>query len=176
MTLSKNSSPDLTSLFDDLATFYTTVKNKRISREDIFKALFLMISDSANLEWAGHLWFIELSDTEAKLLLNDFDFDTLKTIIELDTDIFPIDVLVQIRVLIKDKGLKWIIHKNDIDPFPSNPHAHCYEQNLKLDLSNGFYYRNRKYQGKLNEKDFFSMRDKVVKVYNGDLPAIKTKG
>lgn len=39
------------------------------------------------------------------------------------------------EVTIKRDGCIWRIHKNDPDPFPSNPHAHNIESDLKLDLS-----------------------------------------
>lgn len=41
---------------------------------------------------------------------------------------------------VKFKGEKWVVHKNDVDPFPSNPHAHNYESGLKLHLGNGELY------------------------------------
>lgn len=41
------------------------------------------------------------------------------------------------EVTIRKDGCVWRIHKNDADPFPSNPHAHNVESGLKLDLSTG---------------------------------------
>src|SRR5207237_6227170 len=32
---------------------------------------------------------------------------------------------------VKLQGEIWIVHKNDADPFPSNPHAHNYRERLK---------------------------------------------
>jgi hypothetical protein len=48
------------------------------------------------------------------------------------------------EVSVKRDGCIWRIHKNDADPFPSNPHAHNVESGLKLDLSTGaLYFRAR---------------------------------
>lgn len=38
---------------------------------------------------------------------------------------------------VKIKGEIWVVHKNDADPFPSNPHAHNYQSNLVVHLGNG---------------------------------------
>jgi hypothetical protein len=47
------------------------------------------------------------------------------------------------EVTIKRDGCIWRIHRNDADPFPSNPHAHNVESGLKLDLSTGALYFRR---------------------------------
>ena len=52
------------------------------------------------------------------------------------------------EVTIKRDGCIWRIHKNDADPFPSNPHAHNVESGLKLDLSNGALYFGGEPSGK----------------------------
>ena len=56
----------------------------------------------------------------------------------------------------------WEIHKNDVDPFPSNPHAHNYEANLKLHLGNGQLYRKRQYRGKIKKKDLIRIREELT--------------
>lgn len=162
--------------FDDLlvnlSKAFSVANKATIKREDIFDALFLLVSDKENLEWGGDLWDVKLSELEAEALLKDFDFKTLVTVFEVEEDMFLKDYLFQKKVRIKDKGLIWIIHKNDKDPFPSNPHAHNLDQNIKLDLSNGNYYRNRKLLDKLNKKDFLDIREKASKAYNGELPTL----
>lgn len=47
----------------------------------------------------------------------------------------------------KSDGSIWRIHRNDADPFPSNPHAHNLETGLKLDLRNGLLYLGSKPAG-----------------------------
>lgn len=51
------------------------------------------------------------------------------------------------EVTIKRDGHVWRVHKNDADPFPSNPHAHNVESGLKLDLSTGELYFGSKSTG-----------------------------
>ena len=69
------------------------------------------------------------------------------------------------EITIKKDGHIWRIHKNDQDPFPSNPHAHNIESGLKLDLSNGRLYYKRQYTGKsISKKDLYAIRDKTTTV------------
>lgn len=42
-----------------------------------------------------------------------------------------------IKAHIKFKGEKWVVHNNDKDNFPSNPHAHNFDTNTKLHLGRG---------------------------------------
>ena len=159
-------------LLENLSKFFSVVNKTTIRREDIFDALFLLLSDKEKMEWSGDLWDVKISELEAKALLKDFDFKTLDTVFEVDDGIFLKDLLGQKKVRIKDKGLIWVIHKNDKDPFPSCPHAHCLDQNLKLDLGNGHYYRNRNFKGRLKKKDFLDLRAKASFVYHGELPPL----
>jgi len=59
---------------------------------------------------------------------------------------------------IKYKGEKWTIHKNDVDPFPSNPHAHQYGTQLKLNLGTGGLYRKSVCLGTISKKDLLNIR------------------
>ena len=68
-----------------------------------------------------------------------------------------------LEVTIKREGCAWRIHKNDSDPFPSNPHAHNVETGLKLDLSNEKLYLGTKDTGENISKknlDFIRLRAK----------------
>src|SRR4051812_10834537 len=57
------------------------------------------------------------------------------------------------EVTIKRDGCVWRIHRNDPDPFPSQPHAHNLESGLKLDLSNGeLYFRGRNTGKRISNK------------------------
>ena len=157
-------------LLDDFAAYYSNEYKRTIAKKEVYNAIFLLIADIKYLTWAGDLWNVEMSEAELKALLDKFDFEILNKTIETDNEIFPMHVLIQRRVLIKDNGLIWIIHKNDKDPFPSIPHAHCLDQNLKLDLGNGNYFRNRELLGRLKKKELISIREKASKVFQGDLP------
>ena len=50
---------------------------------------------------------------------------------------------------------KWVIHKNDVDPFPSVPHMHSKDLPLKLNIYNGeiFDVNTKKIVDIVREKD-----------------------
>jgi len=74
--------------------------------------------------------------------------DELLATIEFDVSPIPSGVMRRMdEVTIKRDGCIWRIHKNDADPFPSNPHAHNLESGLKLDLSTGELYLGRRSSG-----------------------------
>ena len=86
--------------------------------------------------------------------------------IELDHSPIPSRCLRRlVEITIKKDGQIWRIHKNDADPFPSNPHAHNLESGLKLDLSNGKLYYKRSDTGKpISRKDLLAIRSKITKI------------
>ncbi len=63
--------------------------------------------------------------------------------------------------LVKNNNEIWEIHKNDVDPFPSNPHAHNKDSGLKLHLGNGGLYLKWDEVGKINRKELKQIRDKA---------------
>lgn len=65
---------------------------------------------------------------------------------------------------IKIKGEKWVIHKNDIDPFPSNLHAHNYQDNLVVHLGNGDLYQRRRKVGNLCKNKLKLLRGEIRNV------------
>lgn len=71
---------------------------------------------------------------------------------------------------LKVKGEIWEIHKNDADPFPSNPHAHNYEQDVKLHLGTGDLYRNHDIVSKIKRKNLEKIRSKLESF---DLPDLE---
>ncbi len=68
------------------------------------------------------------------------------------------DMLVKQKARVKEDGEVWIIHKTDEDPFPSHPHAHNYESQTKLDLSNGELYRKTLRYGQIPKKKLKKIR------------------
>ena len=144
----------------------------QIDERKVFDALFIMLSDKYDLEWIGDLWYIDITYDEAKRILSKFDFNTINNLIETNEEIIPRDLLIQFKVRIKSKGLIWIIHKNDTDPFPSNPHAHEIENNIKLDLSNGKCYKKRQLMYSIKKRDLLIIRDKASKIFKGELPKL----
>jgi hypothetical protein len=93
--------------------------------------------------------------------------------VELDHSPIPSGCLRRLdEITIKKDGQIWRIHKNNDDPFPSNPHAHNLESRLKLDLSNGKLYYKRRDTGKaISSKDLLAIRSKITKI---QLPPITT--
>lgn len=67
---------------------------------------------------------------------------------------------------IKHKGEIWVIHKNDADPFPSNPHAHNKATGYKLHLGNGdlYSYKNKPLDKRISKKYLLAIRDKVKNI------------
>ncbi len=78
---------------------------------------------------------------------------------------------MQFKVQIKSKGLIWIMHKYDADPFPSNPHAHQMGSGIKMDLKNGKCYRKKVFVTTIKKKDLIKIRTQAVK--NFDLPELE---
>mgnify|MGYP003594670404 FL=1 len=94
----------------------------------------------------------------------DIDYSCLDSVISSLSDEFisKLPIIIQkviseetlipsdVPILIEKKNYRvngevWVVHKNDIDPFPSSPHAHNYDQNLVMHLGNGRMYRQRNY-------------------------------
>lgn len=92
--------------------------------------------------------------------------DTMIEEVELDHSPIPSQCRRRLdEVTIKRDGQIWRIHKNDSDPFPSNPHAHNVESGLKLDLTNGkLYYKNTDTGKSISKKDLLAIRDKMTKI------------
>ena len=154
-------------ILEDLVAYF------KVSRIEIFDALFLLLADKENLEWGGDLWDIDISYDEALKLLSNFDFNTFRNELIIEENIIPIEFVFETKVRVKAKGQIWIIHKNDADPRPSNPHAHNLEQNIKLDLGNGNCFRKRELLFKIEKKELLSIRAKAQQVYKGELPLLK---
>lgn len=84
--------------------------------------------------------------------------------VEMAEDIIPDGCIRNLNeVKLKAGGQIWIIHKNDQDPFPSNPHAHNAESGLKLDLSTGDLYFKRQRQKQVKAGDLDKLRELATK-------------
>lgn len=91
--------------------------------------------------------------------------------ISLEESLIPTEVPVQIqKKRYRVNGEIWEIHKSDVDPFPSSPHAHNYDKNLSLHLGNGRLYRKRNFVGMAKRKEFLALRDRVTCV---ELPPLE---
>ena len=69
------------------------------------------------------------------------------------------------KAIVRNNGQIWVIHQNDADPHPSKPHAHNYQQNIKLDLYNGNLYQKTKCVGKLRSKELTDLIIKIKSFY-----------
>lgn len=156
-----------------LASFFSLKYSFSIQREEIFLALFILLADKHNLEWQGDLWDVKLDYEEALLLLQEFDFTIFSAKFSIDQEVLPKNILIRYKVRIKSKGLIWIVHKYDKDPFPSNPHAHQLDNNIKLDLSNGKCFKIREHVHTLKKKDLILIREEAKKVFDGELPTLE---
>jgi hypothetical protein len=159
-------------LQEDLGKYFTSKYARRISREDIFWSLFIVFGDEHKLEWPCLIWDLELGYEDCIQRLSSFDFDSLKNGISTLDALVPEEFLFKFKVRVKFKGDVWVIHRYDQDPFPSNPHAHCLGQNIKLDLSNGNCYRVREFLYKMKSKDLIQLRNIIEKVYKDELPPL----
>ena len=161
----------LDSLLKQLSNHYSEIESEIISKENIFDALNLSLKDKYNWEHPLDFWDLEITYQEAKKILSEFDFRSVLFKIESELDIIPEDLLMKFKVQIKSKGLIWIIHKYDADPFPSNPHAHQTGSGLKLDLSNGKCYKKKTLVTTIKKKDLIIIRNEAEK--NFKLPKLK---
>lgn len=162
----------LDEMLQSFTSHFASLYSINIQREHIFNALFLLLEDKYKLDWLGDLNSIDIEYEEAANLLSDFDFNTILNTIETCEGIIPDNLLIRYKARFKHKGLIWVIHKNDADPFPSNPHAHQLENNIKLDLSNGKCYKKKELINTIKKKDLLSIRVNAMKVFNGELPLL----
>ena len=71
---------------------------------------------------------------------------------------------------IKYNGNQWRIHKNDLDSFPSDLHAHN-DKGEKLNLYNGQVFNKRKYMKRLGNKTMRQIYNILIK--NGEPEVIE---
>lgn len=118
------------------------------------------------------------SAKEIVAILKEFDFrkfhpEILAEIV-MDESVVPEGtVRLLTEVTIKHKGERWRIHKNDSDPFPSNPHGDSPDAGLKLDLSTGDLYRKREQVGKISKKNLLIIREKALQLGCNLLPELR---
>lgn len=124
--------------------------------------------DVLGLDEISDLLDHDIDSGEILGLLADYNFARLRPQklceVVLEESIVPAGVPVLLtEAEVKLKGEKWTIHKNDADPFPSSPHAHNYEQGLKMDLRTGdLYQRNARVAcGRVEKKYLLKLRDLV---------------
>jgi len=102
-----------------------------------------------------------------KLENYEFNFPEEIASIKFDHSILPDGVPKRLdEEEIKHKGEIWVIHKNDADPLPSNPHGHNKSTGYKLHLGNGqlFSNKNKPLNEKISKKYLIAIREKVINI------------
>jgi len=145
--------------------FLSQLRGEEITAFDIQRAL------------CQHLGIDE--ENPGDLLSQDFTAEAiLKLLIDFDFSKFHPEVLAEVvlevpliqdhipRLLteqtVKIKGEVWQVHKNDADPFPSNPHAHNYDAGIVLHLGTGeMFDRHRNSKGRIGKKGLEAIRAKL---------------
>lgn len=146
-----------------LAQRLSDENNMELSTEDIGKAISQIEGFSQNLQV---YWYTLENGLSIYDKLKDYPFPKeIGEVSLIDEDcIYPEGIPRNLyEKQIKIQGQKWTIHANDLDPFPSNPHAHNYELGLKLDLSNGFLYKKCKYISSIGKKKLLQIRNECEK-------------
>lgn len=162
--------------FDDLLNYLakeiSVYQKKVIPNSWIYDACLMVYGDQYDVSHPVNLWDIDISFEEAYESLKDFDFEIFNTPLEIELE-FDRDELFQIKARIKAAGFNVVIHKYDKDPWPSNPHGHICDQNMKIDLRNGNCYRNREFVRSLRKKELLELREKATMRFKGDLPPLE---
>ncbi len=144
---------------DALAEKLTGERGYDVSSKDILCALILRHEALRDIQMSSDVWNLDASVESIEGLVRTFDFQELRIEIVHETTL-PWQARFHTKANIKVKGEVWTIHKYDADPFPSNPHAHNFDQNLKLDLRNGDCYRGRVLQCTLPRKELIEIRSR----------------
>ena len=130
--------------FTESASALSEARRDAITVREIERALV----DVLGLEEIADILERDISSQEILGLLADYNFVRLRPVklgeIVLAESIIPPGVPISLtEAEVKLKGEKWVVHKNDADPFPSSPHAHNYENRLKMDLRTGDLYQGK---------------------------------
>lgn len=146
--------------------------NLNIQESDLIKILMASYLDKFALKLSLEFYDHPITETEIDNVIDNYDFNQIRNEITFDFNIPNEIEELETKVKIKSKGKVFIIHKNDADHFPSNPHAHWIDSNLKIDLSNGKCYHVRKHISTLSKKEFVDLRDKAINL-GIQLPELK---
>lgn len=160
--LAKNQKFDI--ILSMLQEEFSKSVSSKIDRECIYYALYLQLQNHYQFEHPTELWDIDADFNRLKEILSNFDFKTVLHTVKTSNEIIPRDYLVGYKVSIKSKNLIWRIHKYDSDPFPSTPHAHLIDSNIKMDLSNGNCFKKKEFIKTIKRKDLLKIREKA-KIY-----------
>jgi hypothetical protein len=132
------------------------------------------LMDVLSLRDSVDLIDIDLTEERMIAMLKDYDFRRFFPVVigkmNFRRSIIPRSVprfLFEARV--RRNGEVWEFHKNDADPFPSNPHGHNMKNRLKLHLGTGELFKKKQRMGKISRKDLIAIREAL---WGFDLPPL----
>jgi hypothetical protein len=128
------------------------------------------LPDALDVDRQVDVMYMDLSVDRMIAALASWSFEPPEVLVEIELpeSIIPEGIPVSLReAQAKHKNEIWEVHRNDADPHPSNPHAHCEEHALKMHLGTGELFRKRKLVGKLAVKDFLALRKKLGELLPG---------
>jgi len=108
-----------------------------------------------------------LNEKSLVSLLDNYDFSRVLPVTICDVILrepaIPVDGRFRlVEVTIKNRGEVWRVHKNDADPWPSNPHAHNLESGLTLHLGTGELFMKRRNTGRrISKKHLEAIRSEI---------------
>ena len=107
------------------------------------------------------------------IILDDTDdyVDVTVGLLEMQDSIGRVRIQKDYRV----SGEVWRVHKNDADPYPSKPHAHCIGGSnrfigLKLHLGTARLYQKNEWTGYFLERKSF---DRLIRLIQPKFPTIE---
>jgi len=134
------------------------LEHPQIQHEDLLFILVSTLSDKYQIKRPLEFYSQILKKKDIDQVLDNYNYKQIKNKFILNITLPDNILLPEEKVKIKSNGQIWYIHKNDQDPFPSQPHAHFADCNLKVDLSNGKCYQIKKHLKTLSKKDLILLR------------------
>ncbi len=130
------------------------MQKKKIDSE----ALQVALVERLGLSDTTQLIFQNLDKARILKVLEGFDFPRVVAATLMKINILPDGLSLLGEAEGKVSNQVWRVHKNDVDFFPSDPHAHNPETGITLDLSNGWTYKKRACCGKIKKKFLLALR------------------
>ena len=132
---------------------------RTITKRDVLEVMLLTAPELRMTESPGDIWDVEFTLEELEGYVDRAGTFVPIAEVELDEPLI-FKGMFEWKADVKIKGQRWRVYQNDADPFPSSPHAHNYEQHVKLHLGTGELYRGRKLKDVLSSKVFKELRDR----------------
>jgi hypothetical protein len=157
-------------LLERAITEHNVSATHQLTTGDVMEAMILTLPELKNAEHSLDVWDAVLDEDSIGELVTVAA--SLLPKIEVRTDsMLVFKGMFETKADVRLKGEIWRLYRYDADPFPSNPHAHSFRQNVKLHLGNGDYYRARRIMGTMHKKDLVSLRDRFAE-FEIELPPL----